>query len=158
MEQLTITEANEIIAEYMEFIFIPVKAGFEHKSSYNFIDKEFTSRQECLKYCDEINVWMDPESCFYPQPKCENFELKYHSSWDWLMPVVEKIESLKLNGHRYYVEIRHESCEISVAINKGANTNKIYSSLWQNHSSKIDAVYNAVVQFIKWYNENNKTA
>jgi len=45
-------------------------------------------------------------------------ELRYHDSWDWLMPVVGKIEALG------------------------------YSVLIHNNT-----VYQAVVQFIEWYNQ-----
>jgi hypothetical protein len=63
--------------------------------------------------------------------------LKYHTSWDWLMPVVEKIEI----GAR--VDIYSKACKISqpqwtVDI---ANINE----------HKIMAVWLSVVQFIQWH-------
>lgn len=69
-------------------------------------------------------------------------ELKYHTSWDWLMPVVEKIENLH-DGYML-VEISDEKCYIG------------YGSFYQNTATaetKIQAVYGAVVEFIKWYNQ-----
>lgn len=68
--------------------------------------------------------------------------LQYHKRWDWLMPVVEKIESLgywvnRINGDVWIVNDNEE-----VIIN---NT---------NHKGGIEAYYNAVVEFIKWWNEN----
>lgn len=74
-------------------------------------------------------------------------ELEYDSSWDWLMEVIEKIEHLDTG---YEVCIIDKECEIGtmgyqytrVALGK-ANT-------------KIEAVYIAIIQFIKWYNDKSK--
>ena len=64
----------------------------------------------------------------------------YNSDWNWLMEVVEKIESIK--GTQIF--INGISCEI---IFKGEIISKHFNT-------KIEAVYNACVNFIKWYNEN----
>ena len=70
-------------------------------------------------------------------------ELKYHEDWNWLMEVVEKIESL---GYR--IEIVKHICRIYLS-----NKETIIIS---ENTPKIEAVYNAVVEFIKWYNNQNK--
>ena len=63
-------------------------------------------------------------------PEC----LKFHSSWDWLMPVVEKcIHSPHREGMRRHVESIEQSL----------------------NSADIEYVYPAVVKFIKWYNKEN---
>jgi len=60
-------------------------------------------------------------------------EMKYHSSWDWLMPVVEKINRWHINN----------LCE------------KMDFYLFQQSiTSSIDMVWDGCVQFIQWYNEN----
>ena len=69
--------------------------------------------------------------------------LKYHEDWNWLMQVVEKIESL---GYR--IEIVKHICRIYLS-----NKETIIIS---ENTPKIEAVYNACVEFIKWYNEQNK--
>ncbi len=71
----------------------------------------------------------------------------YHCSWDWIMPVVEKIESIG-----YPVTINcHKSCYINI-------TSKDASHIMVDFAeTKIEAVYNAVVEFIKWFNEHKKT-
>ena len=69
-------------------------------------------------------------------------DLKYHSDWNWLMRVVEKIESIK--GTQIF--INGISCEIMF---KG----KVIS---KHFNTKIEAVYNACVTFIDWYNKQNK--
>lgn len=85
-------------------------------------------------------------------------ELKYHSSWDWLMPVVEKIEDVKVgllkNGDNQ--EYRNQFYIMR-------NVSWITPSNWCNNlidtivcKTKIEAVWLACVEFIKWYNEQNK--
>jgi len=73
--------------------------------------------------------------------------LQYHKSWTWLMPVVEKIESLK-----HPVSIIELTCEISNTINDPYNKDPIYID--EPAMTKIETVYEAVVEFINWYNIN----
>ena len=68
-------------------------------------------------------------------------DLKYHLSWDWLMPVVEKIESLRDpngNAYRFTIDMCNAQIEeTNIEILGGAY--------------KLDTTYEAVVQFIKNY-------
>jgi hypothetical protein len=66
--------------------------------------------------------------------------IKYHSSWDWLMPVVEKIEGL---GH--IITIRDQDCWIDL------NTGEEFGA--GSQGSKLSSIYVAVIDFIKWYNK-----
>jgi len=59
-------------------------------------------------------------------------ELKYHSSWDWLMPVVTKCLDI------YHIEQMNDDLNF-----------KFYDSI-----GDIKKTYKAVVEFIKFYNEN----
>lgn len=61
---------------------------------------------------------------------------KYHTSWDWLMPVVEKIE----NHLGYAVTIVQNSCYTE-------------SMGGEERDSKLEATYKTVVEFIKYYNK-----
>lgn len=72
-------------------------------------------------------------------------ELEFHSNWSWLMQVVEKIENtLQRRGlHLFDVEIR----QLCVVI-EGADIEVSYCD------TKIEAVYEAVNLFIKWYSKN----
>ena len=87
--------------------------------------------------------------------------LKYHSDWNWLMEVVEKIENLPSRTLQGTYYLGNE-----VKIYKAINTNTHYCeinlvkesgyrivSIQFNKESKIQAVYNACLEFIKWYNE-----
>lgn len=77
--------------------------------------------------------------------------LCYNDSWDWLMPVVEKIESLELNGNYFFIEISKEKVHIKY-FRDGEEFDNIFC-YYYNSRSKFDTVYIAVVEFIKWYNE-----
>ena len=91
----------------------------------------------------------------YPKHKIDfvgkrlNFENSkhntYHKDWNWLIEVVEKIESL---GYR--IEIVKHICRIYLS-----NKETI---VFSENTPKIEAVYNAVVEFIKWYNYKNKVS
>lgn len=67
-------------------------------------------------------------------------EILYSTSWEWLMPVVEKIES----ECGASVEIRQGYCGIIHHRTKEWQTSHM--------GSKIESTYKAVVQFIHWYN------
>ena len=70
--------------------------------------------------------------------------MEYHSSWDWLMPVVEKIN----NTGRFEVNIGYGHCYIS------DGEDKLTLSL--QGKSTFNAIYKSVIEFIKWYNEQDR--
>jgi hypothetical protein len=128
MDQKQIEENNILIAEFMGAIY---KSSFNIPKGYLFLPWHNLTR---------IN------------------ELKYHSDWNWLMPVVEKIESIKNSHHGYFgVYISSNSCAIQ---GTRFRSDKIQDPpIYFNEvvlSSKIESTYIAVVLFIKWYNENKK--
>ena len=65
--------------------------------------------------------------------------LNYHISWDWLMPVVQKIESLG-----YVFTIQGGKAEFGEMISKP----QCFTS-----KDKISSTYDAVVEFIKQHNK-----
>jgi hypothetical protein len=92
---------------------------------------------------------------FIKKWKCYNYkgefpykDLKYHSSWDWLMPVVEKISEKKVDvsiSHACGYDLWH--CSIS-----GPYEQPPY--IHNRSNIMTEAVWLAVVEFIKWYNVN----
>lgn len=93
---------------------------------------------------------------------------EYSYSWDWLMPVVEKIESLDLSEYGYtwkgidgeiqynngsiYVEIERNRCWIYMNLQLDPPhtfNEKTYNTKFP---TKIEAVYSAVIEFIEYYN------
>ena len=71
-------------------------------------------------------------------------DLEYNSSWDWLMPVVERIENMG-----YSVRIDDQFAEVTdqegIIVAEGSGL------------IKIEYTYETVLSFIKWYNENKTT-
>lgn len=63
----------------------------------------------------------------------------FHSDWNWLMEVVEKIESLD-----YRFAITEFLSEVS--------NEKLSIKSWKE-KTKFENTYNACVEFIKWYNQ-----
>lgn len=81
-------------------------------------------------------------------------ELEYHTDWDWLMPVVEKIEAIELDNFTCKFDIINRN---EVEISAG-DTPVFYSGF--NTNSKLTSVWVGVVNFIQWYNTHHplKTA
>jgi len=74
--------------------------------------------------------------------------LKYHKSWSWLMPVVEKIEGTNIDGH--YYDVRIQTFETLIV-------DDMFNTCFEVDSpknEKIGRTYEVVIQFINWYNEN----
>ena len=78
-------------------------------------------------------------------------QLKYNVSWDWIMPVVEKIIKYKVNDkENHYLRtfgMKDEEGNFMVRFNGG---------FLHSDPDLLIATYNAVCEFIEWYNENKK--
>lgn len=85
-------------------------------------------------------------------------DLKYHSYWDWLMPVVEKVESIETDFDGYFqVHISSNGCTISGTRLNTSIENPHYAYFNDVvHESKISATWLAIVQFLQWYNTQTK--
>lgn len=129
-------EGNKLIAEFMGAKCEKELAGvyyFEGKAMDMYRFKELPTTHG--------NKILDPQLIIGV------LQMKYHSSWDWLMPVVEKIENLGFDVRiiRSGSETEYTMCDITDAAN-----NEISCI---SHPVKIDSVYSAVVEFIEWYNK-----
>jgi hypothetical protein len=90
-------------------------------------------------------------------------ELKYHSSLDWLLPVLEKIKTLgadveiNLNGMLEKVEVFHSHVSIRYSltlINMLKDEGFLYSKTYYiKDRTVIEAAWLACVEFIEWYNK-----
>lgn len=72
-------------------------------------------------------------------------KLSYDNSWEWLTPVVEKIGSIA----KIEIELNPNVSCLCV-ISSGQYYKQTFDHLL------INAVFNAVVEFIEWYNNENK--
>jgi len=75
-------------------------------------------------------------------------ELKFDSSWDWLMGVIEKIEKL---GFDY--NCKKIDNNIMVGYNSIIMGNKY--NKWVLGNDRFSSTLDSVIQFIKWYNSTN---
>lgn len=83
----------------------------------------------------------------------------YHKSYDWLMPVVEEIEKtefwtslLTFMPVHFNVYIKGCLCQITADY----DTEKQLEKIGCYGMTKIDAIYQTVVKFVMWYNENQR--
>lgn len=76
--------------------------------------------------------------------------INYHSHWNWLMPVVEKIERDSLDLLGEYEDIIINGCGCFIHTTK-------HDGISKTETTKINAVYNAVVEYIKWHNQQGTT-
>jgi hypothetical protein len=103
------------------------------------------------KYLPENDVWDFGNSDPFPLVSGPfTGRLRYHYSWDWLMPVVEKIEATD-DGY-YDVRIMGSYCEILTF------DGDVIVQMSEGENPKITATWMAVVKFIEWYNTQKKTA
>tara|TARA_R110000751_G_scaffold297311_1_gene406835 strand:- start:441 stop:785 length:345 start_codon:yes stop_codon:yes gene_type:complete len=93
--------------------------------------------------------WYDFEEVLLNQEDNTFDFLKFHTSWDWLMPVVEKIKEIKIPKSKF---------DLNIDIT-GYTTFRIYSENYPIHilvceiTKGIETVHKVVVEFIKWYNK-----
>jgi hypothetical protein len=82
-------------------------------------------------------------------------QMQYHTSWDWIMPVVEKIESIEdceKNNFQFSI-LSDNECEIFGKYIDYQHPRFSYLNCVKENS-KIKSVYKTAIDFIKWYNEN----
>lgn len=95
----------------------------------------------------------NPQERFFGKFKKPNYgwikenELGFDCCWNSLMEVVENIESLGFIFKTYG--------NSSTFLKKGTFNEKIWNDEFRGNS-KIESVYNTCLEFIKWYDEQNK--
>ena len=117
MSKEEILEGNKLIAEFM---------GAEVSQAYSKTKEQ-----------DGLMFYYQKDSSPATYRNLSSAAIKYHSSWEWLMPVYIKIVREKL----------WDSYEEGVII-----FNILYDRLAD--AEGIDKVYESIVEFIKWYNQN----
>lgn len=124
MTENDIIESNKLIAEFM--------GAFK---THNCKNNELVIPNHSICRTDIIEVGKGPI-------------INYHRSWDWLMPVVEKIEEIDV-----VASFQIEQPTIYIWKSSEDSTFKdIEIDIF--NKSKIIAVYEAVARFIKWYNKS----
>ena len=82
-------------------------------------------------------------------------DMKYHTEWNWLMPVVDKIESMRgvfRRGGMTKGGQQHNATETKYVIEYGMH-DKVIAHVYA--TTRIEAEYQAVVEFIKAKNNQD---
>jgi len=76
---------------------------------------------------------------------------KYHNSWSWLMPVVEKINLIKEINVEFTID---KYCSGWIVWDKNNTGDLNMNQHYERDTSQplIDNTYKSVIEFIKWYN------
>lgn len=108
------------------------------------------------KYIDDApedypnGYYYQPEDLEEDCPTGDPEEWVFNSSWDWLMPVVEKIERIENPIIHVEIATSHVRCKCSKWLLEYLEDG------YDEEDSKIGAVYKMILAFIKEYNEQNK--
>jgi hypothetical protein len=141
-------EKNKLIAEFMG-----VKPIMESPNVYSYVDSPFISIRE-----DNPEKVMEGIGEY----------VKYHTSWDWLMPVLNVIEkmgaTIVINSNfNPFHNITFHQVTISIESGTLSDSKKTfctdgfkYKKHSQSSTNKIIEVYNSVVNFIEWYYQTLK--
>jgi hypothetical protein len=134
MKKSEFTKSNKFIAEFM----------FDKKSGQlKTLDCVYGASPKAKSFKD---------LCMFDEPDSPN--LKYHESWDWLMPVLNKIGNIISKiVEDYYNDPQ------SLLTKKYHNSNQMMENTMDLESSNvckanITKVYKMAIIFIKWYNKN----
>jgi hypothetical protein len=155
MDATTINN-NTLIAEFM---------GWK-KLNHGFYDWEKPKEGEVRYSTNDQHRWYE-EGVSAIMSERDDHDVRYmgfDESWEWLMPVVEKIESIDIvggliiNSFSFRIDRAWVQIEMHPQIDIGFNfDNQLGWSEDIEHfgDTRMEAVYGAVVKFINWYNSNN---
>ena len=125
MTNQEILENNKLIAKFM---------GWNEHPKYNTYVINLDPKRK-TPYWSNINY----------EGSLDDFN--YHSSWDWLMQVIEKIEEMVDKNDTHYNVL---SSRTSLLISTHSNPEYIVNY----NENKLKAHWLTIVEFIKWYNQN----
>jgi hypothetical protein len=84
------------------------------------------------------------------RPLTDSLLEKLYNDWNSIMPVVDKIDSLELDGDTFAVDIYQTGAQIFQYGNYNTEL------LTVDGANRMQATYKICVEFIKWYNEQPK--
>ena len=136
-----ILEGNKLIAEFMGWkVVTGPEIGWPGKDHFYGINPQTKRTRNCLNNKDLQKVWEKISK-----------NVKYHKSWDWLIPVVEKI--YKVYDAKYIFSMRIEITSTHVGIFSDHFT-YLKTAIDKNFKKfNTIEVWEACIKFIKWYNQ-----
>jgi hypothetical protein len=131
----------------------PVKDKTDNEMIAEFMGFYITSDRKSVDGTSD-RVWKSNDSPYFGGYRIPH--LRFNESWDWLMPIVERIESLGFaTKFRYeaFTKGSHSTAYHDIEI-FSLNENNGYKrvAFCTERIPKIEAIYKAVVEFIKYYN------
>lgn len=142
-----IIKENKLIAEFMGYQYVEVW--------YYGSDDETEWQRKYVKWKDRVG--MDSIGEYIVNIKKYKWyrweEVAYHSSWDWLMPVVEKIESLEYEFAIYGKQFGQFPRKCRTFIYFDLKRHRRLGELYAEGKTPKEATYKAVIEFIKWHNK-----
>lgn len=143
--ELLLVPTEEELKHEEEMILIAEFLGYE-KGDWMRDEEIFNSSNESYWVRRSApNSYKIDEDGVYPG------EMQFKSSWNCLMEVVEKIETLQYPKYpSYYAHVvidKNETC-----ITWGANTLGVEGTFYSSKENKIIRTYEVCLKFIKWYN------
>lgn len=124
-------ESNVLIAQFMGAKELPPNGQLEFSTFQVFPPKKGSN------LCHTAAVCM-PE------------DLQYHTSWDWLMPVVEKIHLIDKEYSAYVSISKHRT---SIMRKDRLFNPDFKGEIYAEDGGILQNTYQAVIQFIQWYNK-----
>lgn len=161
MEKEEIIENNKMLARFLGYEYF----GFKEtkRNTYNFTDEFLGWR---LKDIKNVHIQLAPKDWFIGR---NHHDLPFYNDWNWLMKVIDKFHYLPLEEPNYHIDIGKNHCR--VIYNWDDYMQDVLSENFRfktfDKSSKdyryelfskgkIEAVYTAVVELLKHYNETTK--
>ena len=134
------TEINELFAEFLNFEKVKFPDAY-----YVFVIPDYLTHNDyknlTLEDDKEVVAW------------CAE-HLLFHKDWNWLMQVVDEIESLGFATDLCSTTTNDN--QVFSIWTSGEGAGKQVITLKESKFFKFEAVYNACVEFVKWYIEQNK--
>ncbi len=165
MEEQEISQGNELIAEFAKQGYWQIWkiGGYKPYWSTQYNSKE-EAQSKIDNSDDEKGVkWL----VGYVEPKF--IAKQYHSSWDLLMPVLDKIRNSTNWANLNYSNSNLTTYKVDIGFHSGSFYCNIHKHWWENQypeeelicrrrdmTTLIDVTWKAVVKFIEWH--NSKTA
>lgn len=154
MKNEEILEGNKLIAIFMGMELVVFKAE-------NEVEKGWRTLNVCSKSIKQFSYIPNEFRHIPPNKDASIIEMeavekmwrfisnnaKYNTSFDWIMPVVDKIEAIENENEFDLFSVQIEGLECSINNCVSGNVD-----FYSDGKTKLEAVFTTVVQFIKWYN------
>lgn len=133
-------ENNKLMTEFLGYKLVPCNNGMAWERP------TLSSIHDTFKLHGRL--WRESDKSYY----------QYHSDWNWLMPVVEKIRGVRSydRGDIFPTVVILSNSIVQIYSEKYGNKkihDKTSFSRAFGGNSSIENTYRACLEFIKWYNQ-----